>query len=151
MFTLKRTNSGDKDFQELVRELDKELKIRDGEDHSFFAQFNKIDMIKHAVVAYHDAKPVGCGAIKPYDGKTIEVKRMFVPLEHRGCGIASLVLQDLEKWTAELGFEKCILETGEKQPEAIKLYHKNNYKVIPNFGQYANVESSICFEKIVSH
>jgi GNAT superfamily N-acetyltransferase len=148
MFILKRTNSGDRDFQDLVKELDVELKVRDGEDHSFFAQFNKIDMIRHALVAYHGNVPVGCGAIKPYDEKTMEVKRMFVPLKHRGQGIASFILQDLEKWAHELGFEKCILETGQKQPEAIRLYQKNNYVVIPNFGQYAGVESSICFEKI---
>lgn len=149
MITLKRTNSDDKDFQELVRSLDIDLRIRDGEDHAFFAQFNKIDAIKHAVVAYHDKTPAGCGAIKAYDENTMEVKRMFVPLELRGQGIASQVLQELEKWCKELGFEKCILETGQKQPEAIRLYHKNNYRVIPNFGQYKEVASSVCFEKVL--
>jgi hypothetical protein len=39
------------------------------------------------------------------------------------------------------------LETGKKQPEAIKLYTKNGYFIIPNFGQYENIENSICFEK----
>jgi len=47
----------------------------------------------------------------------------------------------------ELGYEKCILETGKKQPEAIALYKKNGYKLIPNYGQYAEVENSVCFEK----
>jgi putative acetyltransferase len=149
MVTLKRINSDDMDFQVLVKELDKDLKIRDGEEHSFFAQFNKIDMIRYALVAYLGAEPVGCGAIKPYDEKTMEVKRMYVPLAYRGRGIASVVLLELEKWAAELGFERCILETGQKQPEAIKLYQKNNYSIIPNFGQYAGVESSVCFEKIM--
>ena len=149
MTVLQRTNSDSKDFRELVRSLDIDLRIRDGEDHAFFAQYNKIDAIKHVVVAYQNNKPVGCGAIKQYDEKTMEVKRMFVPLEFRGKGIASLVLQELEKWCKELHFEKCILETGEKQPEAIRLYHKNNYSIIPNFGQYADVASSVCFEKEV--
>jgi hypothetical protein len=40
-----------------------------------------------------------------------------------------------------------VLETGKRQPEAIELYKKNNYKIIPNFGQYVNVENSVCFEK----
>ena len=127
--------------------LDADLKIRDGEEHWFFAQFNKIDTIKYVVVAYNENIPVGCGAIKEYANKTMEVKRMFVPLQNRGKGIASLVLQELEKWCNELGIEKCVLETGIKQHEAIKLYAKNNYKIIPNYGQYANVESSVCFEK----
>ena len=149
MIELRRTNSDNADFRELVRALDQDLAIRDGEDHSFFAQFNKIDSIRHVVVAYQNDIPVGCGAIKQYDAETMEVKRMFVPLALRGQGIASRVLTELEQWCKELHFKKCILETGEKQPEAIRLYHKNNYKVIPNFGQYADVASSVCFEKTV--
>ncbi len=149
MITLKRTNSEDIDFQSLVHELDKDLAIRDGEDHDFFDQFNKIDMLKHVVVAYKGEVPVGCGAIKKYDEETMEVKRMFVPLELRGHGIASLVLQELEQWAAELGFGKCILETGIKMPEAIRLYQKSSYTQIRNYGQYAGVESSVCFEKVL--
>ena len=147
MITCKRTNSDDKDFQELVRALDIDLKIRDGEDHSFYAQFNKIDKIKYAVVAYDQGIPVGCGAIKEYAQDTMEVKRMYVPLHKRGRGIASVILKELETWCLELNYKKCILETGQRQTEAIELYKKNNYKIIPNFGQYANVENSVCFEK----
>lgn len=149
MITLKRTDSENADFQNLVRELDKDLAIRDGDEHDFFHQFNKIDMLKHVVVAYKDDAPVGCGAIKPYDDSTMEVKRMFVPLEHRGHGIAAKVLQELEHWARESGFDKCILETGLKMPEAIGLYRKSNYIQIPNYGQYAGVESSVCFEKVL--
>ena len=84
---------------------------------------------------------------KNFDENTMEIKRMFVAVDKRGKGIASLVLEELEKWTKELNFSKCILETGVKQPEAIHLYKKNGYKTIPNYGQYAHVKSSICFEK----
>lgn len=147
MIYIERTNADNTDFRNLVTELDKDLSVRDGEEHSFFAQFNKIDHIQHAVVVYQNSVPVGCGAMKPYDENTMEVKRMFVPLSYRGQGIASLVLSALEKWCGELGYNRCILETGEKQPEAIRLYHKNHYRVIPNFGQYADVASSVCFEK----
>jgi putative acetyltransferase len=154
MYLLKRTNSDDLDFQSLVVELDKDLAIRDGEDHSFFAQFNKIASIKHVVVAYQEGNAVGCGAIKEYESdlvneKIMEVKRMFVPLEIRGNGIASIVLKELESWAKELGYQKCILETGLKQPEAIALYKKNNYNLIQNYGQYAEVKSSVCFEKVI--
>ena len=64
-------------------------------------------------------------------------------------GIASIVLTELEKWAREMGIKKCILETGKKQPEAISLYQKNGYAVIPNFGQYEDVENSVCFEKLL--
>lgn len=147
MYTLKRTNSENIDFQKLVVELDKDLAIRDGEEHSFFAQFNKIDSIKHVVVAYEAEMPVGCGAVKHYEEGVMEVKRMYVPVQKRGSGIASLILQELEKWTTELGYKKCILETGLKQPEAIGLYQKNKYHLIENYGRYAGVTSSVCFEK----
>lgn len=151
IFTIKlqRTNSSDSDFQILVRELDQDLRRRDGEDHAFFAQFNKIDTIRHVVVAYRDGRPVGCGAVKHYETGVMEIKRMYVAPELRGQGIASQVLMELEAWCNELGYGRCILETGEKQPEAIRLYLKNNYHLIPNFGQYAGVESSRCFEKIL--
>lgn len=147
MYQLKRTDSSDPDFQQLVHELDKDLAIRDGAEHAFFAQFNKIDLIKHVVVAYANGQAVGCGAVKQYAEQTMEVKRMFVDPEFRGKGIASLVLKELEIWTIELGYTICILETGQKQPEAIRLYQKNSYRLIPNYGQYAGVESSVCFEK----
>jgi GNAT superfamily N-acetyltransferase len=62
-------------------------------------------------------------------------------------GIASNILAELEKWASELSYAKCILETGKKQPEAISLYKKNGYRIIPNYGQYCEVENSLCFEK----
>ncbi|MCD6012798.1 MAG: family N-acetyltransferase [Flavipsychrobacter sp.] len=149
MYKLIRTNSDNTDFQELVGQLDKDLAIRDGDDHAFYAQYNKIAAIKYVVVAYEGTTPLGCGAIKEYEEGTIEVKRMFVTPEKRGKGIGSVVLKELESWAKELGYAKCILETGEKQPEAIQLYKKNGYNIIPNYGQYANVAASVCFEKSV--
>ena len=147
MIRLIRTNSENKHFQELVKALDLDLRIRDGEDHAFFAQFNKIDMIKYVVVAFEYDLAAGCGAIKEYTSNVMEVKRMYVKEEKRGKGVASIVLQELEKWCIELNYEKCILETGLSQPEAIRLYTKNNYQRIPNYGQYAQVATSVCFEK----
>jgi len=149
MISIVRTDSTNEDFRKLVTELDKDLAIRDGDEHAFFAQYNKIANIAHVVVAYDGDEPVGCGAIKHYAPGTMEVKRMYVPPAMRGRGIAGQVLTELERWTVELGYTMCILETGEKQPEAIRLYTKSNYDIIPNYGQYAGVESSVCFEKRV--
>lgn len=149
MYKINRTNTNDLDFQELVVELDKDLAIRDGEEHYFYAQFNKISAIKYAVVLYENEIAIGCGAIKEYEEDVMEIKRIFVRLEKRGNGIASIILKELENWTKELGFKKCILETGLKQPEAISLYKKNNFVIIKNYGQYAEVENSVCFEKLI--
>ncbi len=147
MIVTKRTNSTDAAFQALVSELDAELKIRDGDEHSFYAQFNKIDKIRHVVLAFDGDLPIGCGAVKHYSPDTMEIKRMFVHKDMRGKGVVSVVLQELETWCWELGYTRCILETGIKQPDAIRLYEKNNYSTIPNFGQYENAKNSVCFEK----
>jgi putative acetyltransferase len=147
--TVKKTNSENLDFQKLVVELDKDLAIRDGEEHSFYAQFNKIAAIKYAVVIYENEIPIGCGAIKEFEEGVMEVKRMFVLPNMRGKGIASIVLAELENWAKELGYRKCVLETGKMQPEAISLYKKNGYIIIKNYGQYENVENSVCFEKVL--
>ncbi len=147
MVRIVRTNSDNNEFLELVKLLDEELAVRDGEDNSFYSQFNKVDKIKYVVVAYENEKPVGCGAIKGYDASSMEIKRMYVPPDGRNKGIATAILIELENWVRELSCTKCILETGKKQPEAIRVYTKNGYKPIPNYGQYAGVENSLCFEK----
>ena len=145
--TLTRTNSDNPDFQKLVVLLDQDLAIRDGADHTFYAQYNKITAIKHAVVAYKQDIPVGCGAIKRFSEQAAEVKRMYVLPEYRGQGIAAEILAELEKWAHELGYTDCVLETGKKQLEAIHLYQKSGYNIIPNYGQYLGVENSVCMTK----
>ncbi len=150
MTTTIRTDSGHADFRELVKQLDIYLMGINGDDHDFFDQFNKIDNIKHVVVLYNEGIPSGCGAIKEYEPGVMEVKRMFVPPAARGNGLATLVLKELESWALELGYKKCILETGDIMPDAIALYKKNGYSSIPNYGQYVGVASSICFEKLLA-
>lgn len=147
MVRLTRTNADDINFRQLVALLDQDLKIRDGEDHGFYSQYNKVDKIGHVVVALLENKPVGCGAFKEYSQDTAEIKRMYVLPELRGQGIAGQVLAELESWASELNYLNFILETGIKQPEAIRLYQKSGYKVIPNYGQYAGVEKSVCMKK----
>lgn len=149
MITLERTSSDNPDFRLLVSELDRYLAIRNGEANDFFAAFNKVDQIKHVVLAYENEAAVGCGAMKEYDPDSMEIKRMFVPAEQRGKGIASLVLKELETWAKELGYSKCVLETGNDMSDAVGLYKKRAYKRIPNYGQYENVADSVCFEKMI--
>ena len=147
MITIKRVDSDDADFTALVKSLDVELAQIDGEEHAFYAQYNKIDKRNHAVVVYAEGTPVACGAIKELEPGIMEVKRMYTIPSYRGKGAATQVLRELEAWAAGMGYQKCCLETGKRQPDAIALYTKNGYKIIPNYGQYAGVENSVCFEK----
>ena len=148
MIDIIRTNSDDTHFQKLAAELEMELKIQDGADHLFYPQLNNIDKLEHVVIGYdNDNKPIGCGTLRKYSEDTMELKRMYVKLNRRGEGIASLLLEELEALCKELGYSNCVLETGKNQPEAISFYKKNGYTSIPNFGQYEGSANSLCFKK----
>lgn len=150
MTKILRTDSGNTDFISLVKHLDADLAIRDGEDHAFYAQYNKIIQIKHAIVAYENELAVACGAMRELFPGSVEIKRMYTLPAYREKGIASIILGELEKWAMELNYEKCLLETGKRQPEAIELYKKHGYKQVPNYGQYQTIENSVCFEKYLT-
>lgn len=144
---LVRTDSTDPDFLRLVSLLDAELAERDGEDHAFYSRYNNLDRIDTVVLCYEGREPVGSGAIKAFEPLTMEVKRMYVDTGMRGRGIAARILGELEQWARELGMARIVLETGKRQPEAIRLYEKKGYSRISNYGPYKEVENSVCFEK----
>lgn len=150
MLKILRTNSNNQDFINLVKELDNYLKITDGDEHDFYNQFNNIDVLKHVVVAYKNNQAIACGAFKPFNKNTVEIKRMFTKPEFRGLNIASTILNKLELWALELNYNYSVLETGIRQVEAVGFYKKSNYKIIPNYGQYKNMENSLCFKKQLS-
>ncbi len=144
---LVRTNSDNIDFQQLIVCLDKFLTERDKEAHAHCIEYNQLDKIRHVVVVYSDGVAVGCGAIKEYKPEISEIKRMFVDDSARSRGIATKILTELEAWAIELGYTQSILETGKKLPEAVALYEKHGYRRIPNYDQYACMESSVCYTK----
>lgn len=149
MITIKRTTSSSEDFEMLVVQLDKYLAILDGDDHAFYAQFNKSSLLKNAIVYYENNQPIAIGAYKEYDNDTVEMKRMFTLPEHRGKGIGYKILSELEKWAKEEGYTRAVLETGYLQKDAIHLYQKAGYEITENYGQYIGVENSVCMKKIL--
>ena len=136
-------------FQELVAQLNEDLANRDGKDHPL-SQFNEITHLKHVVVLYQENKAVGCGAIARYDLSATEIKRMYVTPAHRGQQLGENILSELENWTKELGLSKCILFMGVNQPEAMKLYLRNNFSVIKNYGKLRDIPDSICLAKTLT-
>jgi GNAT superfamily N-acetyltransferase len=147
MITIKRTNSEDKDFHELVKLLDQDLLNRYGVLQDFYSRFNSIQNLPTVVVAFYNGQPVGCGCFKKFEDGSVEVKRMYVANEERGKGIGAAILAELEKWAGELKNHSIVLETGNNQPEAVHLYKKMGYIIIPNYGQYSGMETSICMKK----
>lgn len=150
-FLLKKTDSKNTDFQELVQKLNAHFVVLNGEMDSFFAQFNKIDAIKHVILAYENDTPVGCGAIRTYSDTQIEIKRMYVLPEKRGQSIAAQILTHLENWASELGYTETILETLKTEENVVRLYAKCGYQIIPNYGQYVDSEMSVCMRKFIGN
>ena len=148
MQTLFRTTSHHSDFQKLTSLFDEYLIDIDGDEKDFFAHFNQI-YIDNVIICYENDVPVGCGAFKKSDTQVAEIKRMFVPEQHRGKGIALNILSELEIWARELNHTSCILETSFKLENAIALYKKLGYEFIPNYEPYIGVESSVCMKKIL--
>jgi GNAT superfamily N-acetyltransferase len=152
MIRIERTDERDPEFLRLVALLDAELAVRDGDEHAFYSQFNRIERLNllGVVVAFDDETAVGGGAFKAFSESEVEIKRMFVSPDHRGKRIAAAILQELEIWATELGFSAAVLETGVRQPEAIALYARSGYERIPNYGQYADVYESACMRKEIN-
>ena len=147
MIILRRTTSNDKNFYTLAKDLDKDLRSRYGDSQDVFDEFNVIKNLETVVIAFDQNKPVGCGCFKILENDTVELKRMFVDEGHRFKGIGVAILNELENWAREIGFNSIVLETGIFQPEAIKLYEKNGYQIIPNYFPYEGNELSICMKK----
>jgi putative acetyltransferase len=147
MITLKRTDSADPDFSLLVKELDAELRDRYDSLMDIYDELNIIEANPTVVIAYLDGVAAGCGCFKRFNEDAAEIKRMFVRKNSRGKGISGAVLEELELWASEKGFMISILETGEKNIEALGLYQKSGYRSMPNYGAYVNLKSSFCFRK----
>jgi GNAT superfamily N-acetyltransferase len=148
---LNRTNSENPDFQSLVKLLDSELAVYNGEDNNFYMQYNTIENLNNVIVVYLDGEPAGCGAIKKFSPGTAEVKRMYVNSYIRGRGIGKKILDELEKWAQELDYKYLVLETGNFLKAAIALYSNSGFKIIPNYEPYTNMEKSVCFRKYLSN
>ncbi|HSW03663.1 GNAT family N-acetyltransferase [Aquabacterium sp.] len=102
------------------------------------------------LVAYVSGQPVACGALRPIDEITTEVRRMYVLKSARRSGLARAVLAALEREAAQLGFSTLRLETGQRQQAAMALYASQGFVRIPPFGEHVNDPFSVCFEKAVA-
>ena len=138
------------DFIALIRQLDQELNHRYGKAQADYDAYNVMDDIPTALVAYEKERPVACGCFKEISQNTVEIKRMFVHKEYRSQGMGSSLLKELEAWAARLDFTLARLETGKGQPEAIAMYKKAGYYIIPNYGPYKEMDNSVCMEKKIS-
>jgi len=101
------------------------------------------------LVAYRVGEPVGCGAVRRIETAAAEIKRMYVVPAARGGGVGTTILAGLETAARGLAVRRLVLETGERQPEAIALYRRAGFDVIPRFGEYVDSALSLCMAKML--
>lgn len=99
------------------------------------------------VVGYLDTQPVAMGGVRRIDADTVEIKRMYVVPEVRGRGLSRVVLAHLESLAREVGATRILLETGPKQPEAMRLYETSGYERVEGFGHYRCEPDSVSYGK----
>lgn len=145
----KRTDGTDKDFIENCRRLDEDLDERVGKviQREKYQKYNQLDKIKEAIVVYDEKTLVGAGSLRKYNSQDVELKRIYISPSFRGRGIGTELVTQLMEWAKELGYQRMILETGERLTESFALYKKMGFEIIPNYGPYENMKESICMAK----
>jgi putative acetyltransferase len=138
------------DVQALIARLDAEITERypNPEDNFFELAEEQVDG-RHGVllVARVDGHAVGCGALRRLDPTTGEIKRMYVAPSARGGGVGARILAELERHARALGMRRLLLETGDRQVEAVRLYQRAGFTRVPCFGEYADAPLSLCMGK----
>lgn len=138
------------DVQALIARLNAELteSYPNPEDNFFELRDEQVDGRQGVLlVARVGGEPVGCGALRRLDPATGEVKRMYVAPAARGTGVGARILDELERRARSLGIRRLVLETGERQASAVRLYERAGFARIPCFGEYAAAPLSLCMGK----
>jgi putative acetyltransferase len=139
--------------QLLIRRLNAELERQYPEDGATHFRLDPDEVAPGRGsfwIAWLGDAPIGCGAIRKLDPETAEVKRMFVDATARGRGVGRAILDALERAARDLGCRRLVLETGERQTEALALYRRAGFIAIPAFGEYVDSPLSLCMEKTLT-
>lgn len=146
-YQIQQASVSSPDAVALLSELSQELSTITGSSGN--ASFDAADLqdsrARFVVLRDADGTAVGCGAFRPMDDNIAEIKRVYARVKHSGVG--ATILHYLEQEAARIGFSAVRLETRVVNRDAVEFYLRNQYRVIPNFGQYAGRLEAICFEK----
>jgi len=144
--SIKIVNPNDEKVLAITEELSENLYLRFGSDgKNSFQDWENENSKFVFVVAEINSEIVGCGAIRPIDTTTGEVKRMYA--KYPGKKIGQTILGFLENEAVNLGYANLVLETRVKNESAVQFYQKQGYKVIPNYGKYTDRPEAICLGK----
>lgn len=106
------------------------------------------DRAMFVIARNQSGKAIGCGAFRPMDETTAEVKRMYA--KEKGMGVGNKILSYLERQAHNMGYKTFRLVTRIVNANAVSFYERNGYSKIPNYGKYVKRANSICFEKNLS-
>lgn len=148
-FKLKKAAVNSIDVKQLSDELHTDLEYIYGSGRIEDFESENIEMLVFFVAFDDSENAVASGALKHFNNTTAEIKRMYVKPNFRGRGISKLILRQLEAYAKELNYQRLVLETGLKQPEAMGLYQKFGYKPLKCYGRHADDPDSRCFEKSI--
>lgn len=112
-----------------------------------FMPYNISESIHDVVIAYADNEAIACAGLKRYSEQDAEVKRVWVEPAYRGNGLATAIMEQIERKAKEQGFGRTILQTREIMTEAVALYTKLGYRRIPNYPPYDKLEGAVCFAR----
>ena len=133
--------------RELIDALCAEMSERYGRPPSPFSVSEAAVEKSVFIIARRDGEPVACGALRPFDADSAELKRMYVVPAARRQGFARLAIAALERHARTFGYKTILLETGVGQPDAQRLYESCGYSRVSAFGPYIGNPSSICYQK----
>lgn len=147
---IRETTYDDPDVTALVDAVQAEYAVRYGgsgdtspiEGNEFAVPYGRF------FLGYEDGVPVAMGGLRRHteDG-AVEIKRMYVVPAARGRALSRQMLAALEGAASELGASRIVLETGMRQPEAMRLYETSGYERIPGFGYYKDAPLSVSYGK----
>jgi GNAT superfamily N-acetyltransferase len=95
------------------------------------------------LVAEVGGEPAGCGAWRRHGDLEVEVKRVYVVPAFRRLGLAQLVVAALEDSARAAGYRSVVLNSGDRQPEALALYEALGYTPVPGYGIYAGEAGAV--------
>ena len=150
--TIERTAIDASIATDLIGELNANLLTLDDGGSMFFSLADDDVAIGKGgfFVAYLDGAPAACGAVRSLGDGRAEVKRMYTRPAFGGRGIGAAVLSHLEGCARDLGATSLVLETGPRQPEAVRLYERFGFARCDCWGEYTTEPMSRCYSKPIA-
>ena len=145
---LREVGYADPVAQHLVERVQQEYVVRyGGRDAASVDPAEFSPPLGQFLVAEAGGVPAGCGGWRAHDDGAAEIKRMYVEPAFRRRGIAAQVLAELERTAAAAGHRHLLLNSGNRQPEALALYARAGYTPVAGYGVYADAPDAVFLGK----